>query len=294
MSGMGRTIRNLFFGISAVGLIWLQYACSSAPLKSADVDVPGAIPSGAPDVPGLPDLSAAPVPSPSASPSPQVAEVPPPSHKLEPFAVLPDPERMTSIIDKSTRIDHAHELLGKYYRKSVVKTGEKVDELNRRILEWVKRGMRKKWKKKAPVVARAIIQESRKYELDPIFLLSVIETESTFNPEALGRDGEIGIMQLRPKTAKWIANKYKIAFKGPNSLKNPVTSIRIGAAYFSMLRDEFESHSRLYLAAYNMGARSVKDLLEKQVWPKEYPQRVMSKYVAYYSELSNSAARGKH
>ncbi|MGE0529281.1 MAG: lytic transglycosylase domain-containing protein, partial [Bdellovibrionales bacterium] len=51
------------------------------------------------------------------------------------------------------------------------------------------------------------------------------------------------------------------------------------------LRSKFDSHARLYLAAYNMGQGNVGEALEKNVWPKDYPIHVMKFYVEFYSAL---------
>ena len=189
----------------------------------------------------------------------------------------------------STRLKHAKELLGKYYQKSVVKASEGISNLDEAVLQWTQKLLRGKWKKQSKKVATAILQESEKYGFDPIFLMAVIENESSFNPEVVGGHGEIGLMQLTPETAKWIAIKYDLHWKGVNSLKDPATNIKIGSAYLALLREKFDFHSQLYLAAYNMGTRNVIRALGRQIWPRDYPTRVMQRYVRYYSELSEES-----
>ena len=41
---------------------------------------------------------------------------------------------------------------------------------------------------------------------------AVVRHESNFNPRVTGRAGEIGLMQIKPKTAAWIAERYHIPF----------------------------------------------------------------------------------
>ena len=190
------------------------------------------------------------------------------------------------------RWTHAKELLGKHYKKSVVKTGEGIANLDDFLYEWTHRALKGTWKKASRAVSQAIIRESEKYGFDPVFLLAVIKSESSFNPEAIGGVGEIGLMQVTPSTAKWIAEKSGLPWKGDKSLKNPVTNIQIGAAYLAHLREEFDGHSQLYLAAYNMGSGNVQKALDRQVWPKEYPVRVMQNYVKYYTELKEELQEG--
>jgi soluble lytic murein transglycosylase len=92
-------------------------------------------------------------------------------------------------------------------------------------------------------------------------------------------------MQLLPSTGRWMAQKSGIRWTGKRTLEDPVANIRIGAAYLAYLRERFDSHGRLYLAAYNMGTTNVNRALARDVWPREYPSRVMQRYVRFYREL---------
>lgn len=186
---------------------------------------------------------------------------------------------------RKLRLQHAQELLGKYYQYSEVRTGEKVQRINGQVYRWTQEGLPSKHRHRYQEVAQAIIDESLRYEFDPILLLSVIQGESSFNPDMLGGVGEIGLMQIRPETGKWISQKSNMKWKGKKSLFDPVTNIRIGAAYLNFLRDRFDSHARLYLAAYNMGQRNVDSALSRNIWPKDYPIHVMRRYVDFYADL---------
>ncbi len=186
----------------------------------------------------------------------------------------------------TSRLSHARELMGSYYSRSVVRQAESLDDLSDHITEWTSDAMKGRHHRHARAVASAILAESRVHGFDPIFLMAVIESESSFNPLARGTSGEVGLMQLMPETARWIAKRegwnLKITSK---CLRDPVINIKIGAAYLAYLRKQFDSHGRLYLSAYNMGATNVNRALARQVWPKEYSARVMTKYIEYYREL---------
>ena len=198
----------------------------------------------------------------------------------------PDAPTLTlSEIQRQIRLQHAHELLGKYYRGSIVRSGERVTKINSKIYRWTRELLPKKHRKEYQVVAQTIIDEALKYGFDPVFLMSVIQGESSFKPEMRGKLDEIGLMQLRPATAKWISHKYAMEWKGDASLKDPSTNIRIGAAFLSYLRERFDSHATLYLAAFNMGQKNVDSAMDRKIWPKDYPNHVMRRYVAFYHEL---------
>lgn len=189
---------------------------------------------------------------------------------------------------REERLKHARELLGKHYRKSTAKIGEKIPKINSLVYRWTKERLPNKFKSQNKVLAQAIIDESLKHGFDPIFLMSVIQGESSFRPDMVGGVGEIGLMQIRPETGKWIAEKFNMKWNGNNSLFDPVTNVRIGAAFLSFLRDRFDSHAQLYLAAYNMGQRNVDSALEKDIWPKDYPQHVMKHYIEFYAAAAQN------
>ncbi|MBX3022456.1 MAG: lytic transglycosylase domain-containing protein [Bdellovibrionales bacterium] len=197
-----------------------------------------------------------------------------------------------SQLQREARLDHAQELLGKYYSKSVVKSGEKVKKINSMIYRWAKEHLPKAQQHQSGRVAQAVIDESLRYNMDPVFLLSVIQGESSFDPMRLGALDEIGLMQLRPGTAEWIARREGLKYTGSQSLFDPVVNIKIGAAYLNYLRNKFDSHAQLYLAAYNMGPLNVGRAREKKIWPKDYPSHVMKFYVEFYTALEEAKGGG--
>ncbi len=142
------------------------------------------------------------------------------------------------------------------------------------------------YREMAPQIAHTLIVEANRYNLDPIFLLAVIKTESRFNPRARGRHGDAGLMQILPNTGNWIAKRLKIAT--PVDLNNPIINIQIGAAHFANLRKHFDGVGSRYLAAYNMGTRNVHRLLQQEVEPTTYANRVIGNYRQLYTEFAAS------
>jgi soluble lytic murein transglycosylase-like protein len=132
-------------------------------------------------------------------------------------------------------------------------------------------------------IQASILKESQKYNLDPIMLLSIIKIESNFSIHKHGKHGEIGLMQIKPSTGKWIAKKNGLTWKGPKTLEDPASNIQIGAAYLSFLKDQFSSRQPLYLAAYNMGIGNVRKAIQRKVIPRDYAHRVMCEYHSYYA-----------
>ncbi|MCD6224380.1 MAG: lytic transglycosylase domain-containing protein, partial [Deltaproteobacteria bacterium] len=73
--------------------------------------------------------------------------------------------------------------------------------------------------------------------------------ESGYNPKALSKKGARGLMQLMPRTAKWL---------GVVDSFNPEHNINGGVRYLKQLLKQFDGDVELALAAYNAGSRNVR------------------------------------
>jgi soluble lytic murein transglycosylase len=107
-----------------------------------------------------------------------------------------------------------------------------------------------------------ITAAAAKYDIDPYLLAGVSRTESGFRPNAKSQDGATGLMQLLPKTAKWVTTLS--AWKGSKSpvLTDPQDSLDLGACYLSYLEHRFD-HRIAVLAAYNAGPNAVAGWIQK-------------------------------
>jgi soluble lytic murein transglycosylase len=190
-------------------------------------------------------------------------------------------------VDQDSRNEHAAELLGHSFKGS---KAQNVDETNLHygIFAEFKRRLPKAEKWQAAPLANLVIQESRKYGLDPVFIMAVIAQESSFRPNARGPVGEIGLMQLRPETAACVAKRIGLPFHGAHTLNQPYVNLKLGIAYISHLRAGFKGQANQYVSAYNMGARKVRRLIANSKTPKEYSGKVMKKYQELYTNLTKT------
>ncbi len=140
----------------------------------------------------------------------------------------------------------------------------------------------------ADKLAQAIINASSKYNYDPIFLLAIIKTESRFNPNAVGTAGEIGLMQIKPSTAEWIAKKKKFPWVNKEELFNPEYNIHLGALYFKYLKKSMNSKASDYIAAYNMGPANLRRLPADDTKAPAYFERVIKNYISIYQSFENT------
>lgn len=93
-----------------------------------------------------------------------------------------------------------------------------------------------------------ITEMSEKYEVPFDLIKLVINTESSFNPNAVSSSNAQGLMQLIPSTAKWLGVK--------NSM-DPYQNIEGGTKYLRYLLDKYDNDLTLAVAAYNAGPGNV-------------------------------------
>lgn len=187
------------------------------------------------------------------------------------------------------RLNHARELLDS--EEFARYAGENLSsrEYARFIQERTKDLLPAEWRPHAERVARTLIEEANRYEMDPLLLMAVIRQESRFNPDALGRHGEIGLMQIKPSTARWVLGRRGIS--APTEarlrelLKDPAMNIRYGAAYLAHLRESFKGRRHLYISAYNMGPANVRQLVREKTQPRIYSDKVLAGYIAFSTDF---------
>ena len=105
-----------------------------------------------------------------------------------------------------------------------------------------------------------ILFASKLYDVDAVLIASIINAESSFDANAVSNKGAVGLMQIMPSTAEWIAGKIGIEFT-PEILKHPKTNILIGTFYIRYLLDKF-GDIKTALMAYNAGQGKVQQWLD--------------------------------
>lgn len=94
-----------------------------------------------------------------------------------------------------------------------------------------------------------IYQEAKKHDLRPELVAAVVEAESQFKPTARSGPGAVGLMQLMPRTGKWM---------GARDLTNPKQNVAAGTKYLKYLEKRFDGNETKMIAAYNAGEGNVK------------------------------------
>jgi soluble lytic murein transglycosylase-like protein len=106
-------------------------------------------------------------------------------------------------------------------------------------------------------VVDALLDSEAKTGVDAFLLLAVIEEESRYDPSARSRRGARGLTQIVPDTGSDVAFRNGITWSGPESLNDPPTNVRIGAAYLAELKEKFGPWPSA-LAAYHSGPTRIR------------------------------------
>ena len=116
-----------------------------------------------------------------------------------------------------------------------------------------------------------IYEKSKKYDVDPALVAAVIEQESRFRPGAKSPVGARGLMQLMPRTGRWM---------GARNLYDPEQNVDAGVKYIAYLNKRFNGDLKKIVAAYNGGEGNV--MRYRGIPPfretRQYVKKVMKNY----------------
>jgi soluble lytic murein transglycosylase len=102
-----------------------------------------------------------------------------------------------------------------------------------------------------------IRQQAREKGLDPALVAAVIYAESHFRDGQTSPAGALGLMQLTPETARYIARKSGGTAFVVGDLATPQVNIAYGAYYLRYLLRRYDGNEAFALAAYNAGEGNV-------------------------------------
>lgn len=105
-----------------------------------------------------------------------------------------------------------------------------------------------------------ISQWSQQNKLNPLLVTSLIRQESRFETDIVSSAGALGLMQVMPDTAAWIATNADF---GKYDLKNYQDNIKLGTWYLAHNHKQYDNSSLLAIASYNAGAGNVADWIQR-------------------------------
>ncbi|MDA3864007.1 MAG: transglycosylase SLT domain-containing protein [Deltaproteobacteria bacterium] len=132
------------------------------------------------------------------------------------------------------------------------------------------------------------------YKIQPNLLTGLVREESGFSPQVRSSAGAMGLAQIMPSTAKYLARLAKLKYKNRHQLQKPQLNLKLAAFYLKRLEKLFKGKTILQVGAYNAGEGTIMkkhkkfrgqlDLFVEALTISEtrnYIKRVISSYFAY-------------
>jgi len=123
-----------------------------------------------------------------------------------------------------------------------------------------------------------IFSESKKYGYDPMFIMAIIKTESSFRKGQVSSAGAVGLMQVIPYVGADVASRAGVDWSGSSTLVEPESNIKLGARLLFEQILKFGDVKKA-LVSYNMGETALRDLIrQNKPLPKRYLKTVEENY----------------
>ena len=146
---------------------------------------------------------------------------------------------------------------------------------------------------------------ARDQGMEEELLYGIARQESRFVANIVSGAGAVGLMQLMPGTARWIARQLARDDYSPDRIANVALNTQFGAFYFRYWQDRLESLPALAAAAYNAGPRRAQawrpasGALEGAIWvetipfneTRDYVKRVLANTMLYTHALDRPYIR---
>ncbi|MDR1424897.1 MAG: lytic transglycosylase domain-containing protein [Azoarcus sp.] len=121
--------------------------------------------------------------------------------------------------------------------------------------------------------------------LDIDWIYGIMRQESRFVIPSRSSSGAQGLMQVMPRTAKYVAQQTGIYYH-PGLLRDPETNVELGTGYMRIILDELDDNEVLAAAGYNAGpgrARKWRDggMLEGAIYTETIPFEETRDYVKH-------------
>jgi soluble lytic murein transglycosylase len=132
-------------------------------------------------------------------------------------------------------------------------------------------------------------------DVDVALLYGIARQESRFNQEIVSSAGAVGLMQLMPATARWVAKQMGRGDYRPTRIGENEINTQFGAFYFKYWLDRLDRMPALAAAAYNAGPGRAQAWrpatpLEGAAWVESIPFNETRDYVK--KVLANSVIYG--
>jgi soluble lytic murein transglycosylase len=193
------------------------------------------------------------------------ANVEPTAAQIDAFDKLPAAQRVVALSKMNLRFEAAREwahALKDLADKDLIAAAawmQKQNVWDRSIGAAVRTKTEHDAGKRYAVPFRESLYTAAKNEgLEPALVAALTRQESRFAPDVVSSAGAIGLMQLMPSTAKWVAKKIGLTYDR-EALTDPTTNAQYGAYYLRTVMSGLANSAVMGLAAYNAGPGRAKN-----------------------------------
>lgn len=140
-------------------------------------------------------------------------------------------------------------------------------------------------------------------DVDVALLYGIARQESRFSQDIVSSAGAVGLMQLMPGTARWVAKQLARADYRPGLIGDADVNTQFGAFYFKYWLDRLDGMPALAAAAYNAGPGRAQAWrppapIEGAIWvetipfneTRDYVKKVLANAVIYGQTLNGKVA----
>jgi soluble lytic murein transglycosylase len=130
-----------------------------------------------------------------------------------------------------------------------------------------------------------VMSHSAAKQLDPSVIYGVMRRESLFDSNARSPVGALGLMQLMPATARYVAKGLGLKKPKKADILKIENNINFGTQYFRTVLNRFDNNVSLAAAAYNAGPSNVKrwlpsiEIMPADLWVAIVPYKETRDYV---------------
>ncbi len=105
--------------------------------------------------------------------------------------------------------------------------------------------------------------------IEPPVAYSIARQESGFNPRVVSSAKAMGLMQVTPEAARYIAKRHNGIYDVKRLLSDPVYNMQMGAAELGGLIEDYRGSYIMTFAGYNAGRGRVRDWIERYGDPRD-------------------------
>jgi soluble lytic murein transglycosylase len=188
---------------------------------------------------------------------------------------------------RTARIEWVH-LLNQVDEETQKRLGRLASQQGWNDLAIIALGKAKYWddlEVRYPLAHRDLVEnQAQAAEINQAWIYGIMRQESVFQEDARSSVGALGLMQLMPNTAKYVAKELNLKRPSQEDLLKAPTNIQLGSHYLKSVLAKFGGNQALATAAYNAGPSRVEQWLPAQqedadIWIETIPFGETRKYV---------------